>query len=286
MALALTQPGQGTVLDLHGGLEDLAASLIRVLHRASFIDDPTRLLRAIRYEQRLGFELEEQTRKLLAEAVGEGALSSLSGDRIRNELHLAMSEPHPQPLLLRLGELSLLDSVFSGLGKGCYVAQVEAAEDDPLVYLGALAYPLSTAAGEGFIGRLNMPRAWARVVRDTIYLRSQERKLGRPSARPSVLTQLLEGHHQASIRAVALVSPSPGVSGSLGQYLDRWRYIRPLLTGKDLAQLGVPSGPLIGELLAKLRRARLDGKVANRQEELAHARRFLEAAGEGGTQHG
>ena len=97
-----------TLLDPKGGLEDLGRGSIRILHSRSFRDDPTRLFRAVRYEQRLGFAIEKATETLLVDAVESDCLDSVSGDRIRHELHWIFEEKEPVRTLIRANDLGLL----------------------------------------------------------------------------------------------------------------------------------------------------------------------------------
>ena len=124
LAIPLVGPDAGRLLDPPGHRQDVSLGLIRVLHNGSFRDDPTRILRAIRYEQRLNFKLEPDTAGLLAEALEEGLLSSVSGARIRRELELMFQEPSPNHALSRCGELGVLRAIHPGLGDGSWVKEL------------------------------------------------------------------------------------------------------------------------------------------------------------------
>ena len=249
IAVPLTGPDRGRLLDPHQGRSDLEDSLVRVLHSNSFVDDPTRILRAVRYEQRLGLHIENETLGLLSQAVAEGRLESVGADRIRRELSLMLSESHPHRPLARAGELGLLQSIYPGLGNGPAVGQMSCAgEPDPLVYLAALAYPLTAKEGESFIHRLNMPIQWARAVRDTIAVRQLEAQLSRAGCQPSQVVQLLEGQATAALQAMQVLSTGDATRERVGLYLTHWRYVKPSLNGSQLVALGVPSGPMVGSI--------------------------------------
>ena len=181
MALALTGENAGTLLDPLGGEKDLEAGLIRALHLNSFVDDPTRLLRAARYEVRLGLSLEKDTEAWLEEAVEGGALDSVSGDRVRNELGLAFHEPDPLKTLNRFKELGILAAIHPSLGCALTPAlsQKERGLRDgisrgvqgmpaPLLCLAVMAYGVSYNDGTAIIQRLRMPSRWAKTVMDTV----------------------------------------------------------------------------------------------------------------------
>ena len=276
-AIALSGPQHGRLLDLYGGKEDLRHGLVRVLHPKSFVDDPTRILRAVRYEQRLSFRLEEQTQNLLLEAVEAGMLDTVSRDRIRRELEAMFREPQPYLPLCRCGSLGILMSIHPPLGEGPGVKALAGHEagNDPLAYLAALSYPLTTQEGEAFIHRLHMPSRWARVVRDTIAvgLKSGGDPTGRPyigesGLSPGQLCSFLDQLSPTSVQVNALLSASPRVKEALGLYISHLRYVKPALSGRDLIALGVAQGPQVGQVLRELRTSRIEGRVTTREEEI------------------
>lgn len=286
MAWPLTGEEPG-LLAPHGGAEDLRRRLIRILHPASFLDDPTRLLRAARYEQRLGFRLERDTESRLREGIAQGCINTVSGDRLRHELARIFAEVRPGPPLLRAAELGILAAIYPALGNATGLRQW--AENGPaivqetglsnpaerLTWLAALAYPLSEGEGAGLIGRLNMPKSWAAVVRDTLALREQERAIADRALPASRLCQMLTGIRPAAVAAVVGLTDSAAVGRALRRYLVELRQIVPALRGEDLLAMGVPPGPPVGEVLAQLRAARQDGQVTDAAGERQWVARWL-----------
>lgn len=283
LALSLTEP-RPAIRDPHGGIDDISRGLVRVLHRRSFADDPTRILRAVRYEQRLGFRIEDETLSLAQEAMDQGYLAAVSGDRLRHELDRILREERPAPALRRAIELGILAGIHPALVDSEAIDRLEASgqlgnvtddsgvDDDqaddgrggeipPMLFLAALVYTLSPGDGEGIIGRLNLPGAWAEVVRDTITLRVLEPELAAPGLSASRLVSLVQGFSPAALLAVSRVTISSAAGRMLENYLDELQHIAPVLKGGDLLALGVPSGPLIGKILGQLREAKLDGQV-------------------------
>ena len=262
------------VLDPEGGLADLDAGVVRVLHERSFRDDPTRLLRAVRYEQRLGFDLEDQTRHWLADAVDKGCLRSVSGDRIRHELERTFEEKQPLPALRRAAELGVLaaihpaweeESLTSGAFSNAFLNG--AADHDSLMYLAGLVYHFSPVQGEALIRRLNMPKAWSEVARDTIHLRGIESRLAEEGLPPSQIYRLLQSQSTAAVRAFAEITSSQRVSEALNLFLDRLSGVVPRLRGGDLISLGVAAGPMVSQILEQLRDRRLDSQVSTAEDE-------------------
>ena len=232
----------------------------------------------------MNFILENDTHKLMDEAVEGGMLATVTGGRIRRELEIIFSEENPHLPLLRCGTLGILRAIHPPLGDGSGVRKLAglAPGDGPLAYLGALSYPLTSEEGDAFIHRLRMPFRWAKVVRDTISVRQIRRGngvvrpgIGEPGLSPGRLCSLLDQFTPTSIKVNALLSGSCGVKEALQLYLTKLRYVKPVLDGRTLIALGVSQGPLVGEVLRELRVARIEGRVSTREEEIQLAKEYL-----------
>jgi tRNA nucleotidyltransferase (CCA-adding enzyme) len=279
LALPLAE-SEPRVLDPHGGVADLRAGLIRILHRNSFVDDPTRICRAIRYEQRLGFHVEEETLARLKDAISQGYLHTVSGDRLRHELEYMLQEENPHLALRRCMQLGVLAAIHPSLGNERDLLRLVAGGPvDSMSYLATLVYRLSNTAAEALVHRLNMPRSWATVVLDTVRLRQRESELAAPSLSRSQVLHLIEDFSSAAVVGVARITDSSLVVQRLEQYLTELRYIGPALNGGELVSMGVPQGPLVGEVLRMLRNARLDQQVSTETEERSLVREFLAVRG-------
>ena len=271
MAIDLSPEGWGRLRDHHGGLDDLSRKLIRVLHDKSFVDDATRILRALRYESRLDFQLEERTEGYLRLDVE--CLSTISGDRLRRELQHTLSEEHTIDILLRAQALGVLRAVHPAL---CLKEETvekarpqEPAEEGDRVLrnLAALTHPLERAEAEDFIQRLNMPAGWRRVVLDTQAVKALAPDLEAPSMAPSQVYQMLTQRSPQAVSACAMLEHHERARERLSLYLRCLRYVKTALTGQHLLRLGVSQGPAVGEVLQELLLARLDGQISSRQEE-------------------
>ena len=274
MALPVDRDSRGLV-DLFGGRKDLSDGLVRTLHPQSFRDDPTRLFRAVRYEQRLDFTLSGETLEQFRAGVDGKSCDTVSGDRLRHEVELMFREQRPDKALARATELGLLSSIVPGLGRGEWLARWAEVgnrdENGPEIawrpWLAALTYPLNPADGEALIRRLNMPRPWAVVARTSIELRLMEVRLADTGLPLSTLFRLLDGFEEKTIRTVAAICNSQKMARNLGRYLDSRGDLKPSLKGGDLLEMGVPSGPLVGKMLAELRDLRLDRRIHSEEEE-------------------
>jgi len=112
LAMSLNEENFGEIIDLYGRLEDLTRKELRILHNLSFVEDPTRILRGIRLEARLGFTFEEKTFKLLKEAIENGFLNKIAKERLKDEIILILQESQPEKVLKRLEELNALSYIF------------------------------------------------------------------------------------------------------------------------------------------------------------------------------
>jgi tRNA nucleotidyltransferase (CCA-adding enzyme) len=278
LALSLNTARFGEVSDFWGGLRDLDEKRIRVLHSISFVDDPTRILRAVRLEQRLGFEIEPRTRDLIARALP--LLHRVSGDRIRHELEAIFEEPAPENALRRLQELEILGQIHKDLEWNPdhmeHIRRARAFVPDPAWNLAGdgreMVSPLSAwltghpgGVLTGILERLNLPK---RESQNILAARQAADRLAAlpKDASPSRLVDLLEDVPEPAL--VGAILQSEGlVRDRLERYLAEWRTIQPATDGSVLRRRGLPPGPRYREILHTLRSARLDGRISTAEDE-------------------
>jgi tRNA nucleotidyltransferase (CCA-adding enzyme) len=256
-----------------GALEDLDAHRLRVLHDRSFIDDPTRLFRLVRYASRLGFEIEPHTRALADEAIEGGGLDTVSGPRIGAELRLLAREHDPVNSLAALRDLGLDQALHPEFG-----IQDETVARRALALLPADAPRdrLALAAG----GR-HVPAAELARLLDALAFEADERDaIVVSAARAEEVARTLAGAQAPSeIAAAAAGAPAElvALAGALGperqarEWLEDLRHVRLSIDGRDLLAAGVPEGPAIGRGLRAALAAKLDGRAGGRDQELAKA---------------
>jgi tRNA nucleotidyltransferase (CCA-adding enzyme) len=287
MAVSLKGAEYGRLVDPFGGRRDLEAGALRVLHNLSFVDDPTRIFRAIRYESRYGFRLEPHSERLARACVEMGLVGDLSSARLRDELVALLEEREVRRSILRLGELGADRAIQPRL-----TADAEAAEllerlvalrdryelEAPTWRLGleALARRLAPEELLDWTGRLKLRRRDADAIAGavTVAPRLLERVKG-AAVPPAELVALADPYApDAPLLALAL-SDAP----ALHDYFERLQNVRLEIGGGDLADLGLGESPRVGEVLAELRRRKLNGELYGRESELAAARELI-AAGE------
>jgi tRNA nucleotidyltransferase (CCA-adding enzyme) len=283
MAIHLAPASYGQLFDPHRGKTDLVQRLIRILHPKSFIDDATRILRALRYEQRLGFDLEENTEKLLRQY--KSMLDTISGDRIRHEVELILEEKKAEQILNRAEELGVLQELHPSLRGNGWLAQKfhQARQLAPLpppsLYLSLLLYHLAEAELESVIARLNIAGEMARDLRQMVRLKADLPALADPNLPRSGTYRRLRQYSPQAITACALACDSLAIRGRLQLYLDDLRYVKLFIDGEDLKKMGVAPGPRLGKMLKALLEAKLDNKVSTKEEEEALVRQWLAGKG-------
>jgi len=281
MAIRLTPDSFGELLDPHGGQQDIKQKSIRILHPKSFEDDPTRILRAIRYEQRLDFQLEKTTGKLLQNNLE--SLDTVTGERLWHELELILNEECPEKSLLRADKLGVLCKLYPPLKGDNWLegkfAQVRDQNEESLsltsIYLAIISYRFNPEETSNCITRFKMPGWAARTMRDAQKLKESLPLLEVPELRPSRIYRLLERHTPEGIEGMAIASDSLIIHRRLELYLRELRYAKPELSGDDLQNMGILPGKKIGRILKSLKEARIDRTITCRGEEEALARKLL-----------
>lgn len=274
LAICLNRPRFGELRDDLGGLEDLQHGLVRVLHPRSFVDDPTRLFRAVRYAVRFGFKIAPETLALVEK--GRRYIKELSGERIRHELDLILDEPNAAAMLVQCNELGLLNALTPPI-PAFDVRHVELFDATPAHELGidfdrcALRYilwlmdsPMSLL--KELTARLAFTADLSRAVLAASTLRGE--LAGLTGASPSRWTMRLEKVPPLTVYAVSLAADE-SARAALLSYLARWRHIQPKTTGETLKARGVPPGPSYKRILTRLRAAWLDGEVKSEAQEIA-----------------
>jgi tRNA nucleotidyltransferase (CCA-adding enzyme) len=274
MAVALGGDDLGHLYDPCGGFADLQAGLVRTLHTGSFLDDPTRLLRAVRYETRLGFRMDEDTERDARAAIAEDATSTVSGARVRDELMDLLSEHEAPSAVERMRELGLARALHPALDPD---PELVASASLGAAAIGAdrgLASLAALCAGapeelDLWVAGLHLDA----TARDAVSraarvgpilaqdLRSRERT-------PSELRDLLAGEPPEAL-ALALAMGAP--SDPILRWVTELSGVRLEIGGADLLAAGVPEGPALGRALEETLRRKLDGLVAGRDEELRTA---------------
>jgi len=283
LAVPLGGSGPLGLIDPFGGLDDIRRKRVRVLHERSFIDDPTRAFRAVRFAAELGFELERRTARLLRDGVG--FVDLLSAARLRRELTYTLGCGRPGRAVRLLVRFGLLETVAPGLrpprNAAICVARLPrlvrwlregSPSDPPVVWAVALALLLRTVEGETVrqaLGRLQPDRGVRRAVLDALEAdRRLPRALARPGLRPSRIHAVCRRHGTEALLAVLAGGPPPKIRAAVRCYLATLRDVRADVRGADLLRAGLPPGPSIARALDAALAAKLDGLAPRRRDQL------------------
>jgi tRNA nucleotidyltransferase (CCA-adding enzyme) len=292
LAIRLDSGHYGQLLDFYGGEQDLNEGQIRALHSLSFIEDPTRIMRAARFEQRLGFAIETRTAELIDDALS--MLSRVSGERIRHELYLILREREPERVFCRLDDLHVLAQIHPRLTclEGTWerfarlrqtvtagrwdVQPEENGHPPPGLYLALLTYHLSRSELEALANHLKILRTDLTLLHQVLDLREREADLEQPDLSNQQIYALLRYSSSSALMIQWLCTGSERVRERLWRYETELRHVQPVVNGAYLKGLGLKPSPLFSRLLHAVRDARLDGEIHTVEEEKALIARLLE----------
>ncbi len=300
LAVRLDGRHYGELHDYWGGLIDLRHGQVRVLHSLSFVDDPTRILRAIRFEQRFSFLIEERTLELLKEATS--LLDRVSGDRIRHELdHILIEERAPQ-MLARLNELDLLKAIHPQL---TWDGWIKDKLDSPLIlkigsewelpcknshytYKRDIIYilwmlRLEYAEARNIIKRLKLSSELSKTILAACQLWDDLAELEGNS--PSEVVNRLDDVPRLALYSIYIACEQHALQKMIYAYVTEWRNITPKTRGDDLKAIGLPPGPVYRFILEELQTAWLDGVITTEEQEMALLERLIaEQENSGGSE--
>ena len=285
MAVSLKPADFGRLVDPFGGREDLEARVLRVLHNLSFIDDPTRIFRAIRYEARYGLRLEEHSARLARGTIDMGLVGDLSSARLRDELVALLEDPGATGGILRLGKLGVDRAIHPHLRADTEGAELferaRTLRDELGVDVPAWRLGIASIARE-----LSSDEAYDWLLRLKLRRRDVDRIAGAIRIAPLIVERIETENLDAS-QVVALAdayAPDAPLLAlaredrpELRDYFTRLRDVRLEIGGGDLAELGLSESPRVGEVLGELRRRKLNGELDGRESELDAARALIAA---------
>lgn len=297
LAVRLNKADYGQLIDYFGAQRDLQEKIIRVLHNLSFVEDPSRVFRAIRFEQRLGFSIAKHTENLIKNAVRMEFLEKLGGKRLLSELVLIFREKEPLLAVERMAALGLLKYIHPELQltpdnrrvleearkiiSWFELLFLERQYEKWVVYFLALCEPLADEEFWGTCTRLSVSEHYREKLFEgrksgAAVLAAMQRRLTRPA---KIINSEIYGWLKALPVEVLLYlmakTGSAEVKKFISLYFTQLQNVRPLINGDDLKRLGLPAGPRFRELLDKVLNAKLNRPAMNREDELSIVKREL-----------
>ncbi len=285
LAICLNSRRFGELVDFYGGQRDLHDKTLRVLHSLSFIEDPTRVFRAIRFQHRLGFRLGKETRTLMKGAVAMELFHRLSPSRLLNELILLLSEHEPRKALGQLAEFDLLKFIHPQLKWSSQLARLLKAVEESLewytllyldrpmdswvVYWMALMDVLPAKAVRDTLLRLQFPQRQAKklqwIGREGTRVLRQLAK--RPALKPAQVYRTLRDLPDEALIFLMAKTQSESVKRQISAFLTTYQRLHPILNGTDLKAMGIKPGPRFRHILEQLLDARLNGEITTESDE-------------------
>ncbi|TCK06484.1 CBS domain-containing protein [Phorcysia thermohydrogeniphila] len=294
LAIKINEKEFGKLIDFFGGLKDIKDKKIRVLHSLSFVEDPTRILRALRFATRYRFELGKHTERLLKIAVQRKLFKTVEGQRIYHELKQIFLEDNPLRVMNKLEKYRIISSLFPSISWDRFKKDLferirkviiwhklnfpEKETKYHILYFGALFLREPLNRVEKYIKELAVPQKEAellfQILKNSLPLIKKVRLAGKNSE----VYELLQNLPEEFLLFLAALPQDEETRNRVLNYLKSWRFIKPLVNGEDLKSMGLKPGPVFKKILSKLKYAIIDGELPNdREEQLTRAKELVDA---------
>jgi len=290
MAISLNEKSFGELIDFFSGTKDLSRGVIRVLHDSSFKDDPTRIMRAIRFETRFGFSIDEKTERLLKDTLSSKMLELLTPERKRYELELLFSEERADLIADRMRDLGIFRHLARGLkcpdrktvkGIQSSIAQFRRRLRPKVwvVYTVGIADSLPFAEAVAFGKSLALTKKQIQKIIQIKMVKPAVRRLGgEDDIKPSFVYRILKDLSPEALIYLHASMKSEIARKRLKEYVERYRAKKTIITGKDIKTLGIREGPIYTKILEEVLNARIDGKVETYEDEIELAKKIVEVS--------
>lgn len=285
LAIQINRSSFGRFIDYFDGYEDLKNGVIKTLYNMSFIDDPTRILRAVRFEQRLGFKFEENTARFIRETLKYNIFESMPGERIRDEILILLDEEVPLKPIKRLDTLGVLEKIHPALElteraealfrkssrfmEKHIIAEAAGDYDRPLVYMLLLTSDMKEPEALEVMQRLKAKNSW---IKTAAAVRTHEKKihqtLEKKTSSASAVHAALKHLSYEALIYLAIASESEASVKRIEEFITKLKGIKPRVTGADLKKMGMKPGPVFSEILEAVSEAKLNGGLSTKKEEM------------------
>jgi tRNA nucleotidyltransferase (CCA-adding enzyme) len=291
MAVSLNKENFGELVDFFGGLEDLKTKQIKVLHNLSFVDDPTRIFRAVRFEQRYNFKIEVTTECLIKEAITLKMFEKVSGERLRNEITLLLSEKEPLKYLLRMEQLDQLrfihpkiklttqiKNIFRRIDKNYRLVKKFFPDKEIekwLIYFATLIRDIKLSEREKLCQKFILSRNQTQKI--LIYKRKLDvslKILKKNNLAPSQIYAVLNLLPVEVITLILSNQDNLKIRQNVFLFLSKIRKVKLSISGGDLKNFNILPGPIFKKILDKILWLKIDGKIKNKKEELFQAQKL------------
>ena len=294
LAIKINEKEFGKLIDFFGGLKDIKDRKIRVLHSLSFVEDPTRILRALRFATRYRFELGKHTERLLRIAVRRKLFKTVEGQRIYHELKQIFLEDNPLRVMNRLEKYGIISSLFPSISWDRFKKDLferirkvviwhklnfpQKESDYYLLYFGALFLKEPTDRVKEYLKELAVPQKEVELLLQIHKTSLSLIKKVRLAGKNSEVYELLKNLPEEFLLFLAALPQDEETRDRVLSYLKKWRFVKLLVNGEDLKAMGLKPGPAFREILSKLKYEVIDGELPDdREEQLARAKELVNA---------
>lgn len=289
MAISINPDTFGDLVDYFCGYSDTMDGYIRVLHNLSFVEDPTRILRALRFKTKFNWTIEEETYNFILRAIKEQRIAGVSLTRLWNELKIILMEDNPIPILEHLAQLEVERQIFPGIQWDEHVLRALETAKKLIsglpssikvvpwrIYFAILLSPYCSTRVQETLEAIGMNRKDRQVIEE-VFMRRDSLSNNKLLSKDALSYLHLECRHKDNDTLLALCAlmNSKETGKNLYLYLLNRAKLKPVLTGHDLIKLGMEPGPRLGAILQQLELARLTGEINNENEELLLARQLI-----------
>lgn len=286
IAIQLNQNQRGLLIDYFHGRRDIQKGIIRVLHNLSFIDDPTRILRAVRFEQRFGFKMDTKTQHLLRNSIEMDILKTVAVERLQQELIHSCDETVPQKFFHRLYELGILKKLNQNLtfdfNKSTYFDEIytliiwftqsfPAEHIKPwVIYHLALTHDMSLRTKQKFAEQYKYPNIFFECLMQSHNFLENDLHKTESSIRPGILADIFSSYNTETLLFISIIKKTGHISEKIKSYLAKWRFIKPEINGNDLISMGLKPGVHFGKILKDLKIYKIDGNFPEKNDEFEY----------------
>jgi tRNA nucleotidyltransferase (CCA-adding enzyme) len=285
LAVSLNKDSFGELIDYFGGFSDLKKGIIRVIHNLSFVDDPTRIFRAIRFEQRYNFKIDGNTIYLIKKAVEENLISLLSSERLKNELLYIFKEEKPKNCIVRMAELNVLKGIHPDISLNIEeLKNIEEIKninmknfkfDKNFFYFLVIFQNLDSKSIKEISERLKFSKKEIKnlLLSNSGIFKNIETKLKNAKIKNSEIYHLLKDIPSEILVLFYVKSKDESAKLKIKYYIENLSKLKTSISGKDLLKLGYKEGPLIKQVLEEVLSKKIDGEIKTKKDEIEYVKR-------------
>ncbi len=283
MAMKINAKDFGSFVDPFDGIGDLKKRVLRSLHDKSFIDDPTRIIRAVRFETRYGYRIEKTTMDHLKYALKHGAFDPAPGERLLDELIILLEERDPFKAIKRLDTIGALGKICKGIKTGPQTKKMfgkmhpmkKYGADMPLLYFMALTRGMKEHDLAGMYKRLKLSNDWIKLLKQARKAEALLKRMSKKKMASSAIYSALHGLNPEATLYMTALTDDKNVLINVNHYMDELMHTTIEINGNDLKMLGLKEGPVYTEILKSVIMAKLDGRVNGKNQEIELAKKLI-----------